>query len=187
MSVRYYKRHLMELDLSRSSALSPPPLPAPWRWIPWHDSHLERFAEVMHASFANELDAEVFANLSNMTGCQLLMNCIRDSEGFCPEATWLIANDQFCVGTVQGLIDAKVGAVQNLGVVASYRGLGLGACLLLKALQGFQACGIQRARLEVTARNEPAIQLYRRLGFRSYKTTYTSVVRPDPVELGIGI
>ena len=50
---------------------------------------------------------------------------------------------------------------------------------LLKALDGFAAVGAKRAFLEVTARNEPAVRMYRRLGFRSYKTIYREVRIPD--------
>ena len=45
---------------------------------------------------------------------------------------------------------------------------------------GFVAAGLRRAFLEVTARNDPAVRMYRQLGFRSYKTIYRSVSLPDP-------
>jgi ribosomal protein S18 acetylase RimI-like enzyme len=64
-------------------------------------------------------------------------------------------------------------------VIPEYRGLGLGWALLLKALEGFTAAGARRAFLEVTAKNELAVRLYRRLGFRSYKTIYREVEVDD--------
>ena len=74
------------------------------------------------------------------------------------------------------------------------RASGLGRALLLKALDGFAAVGAQRAFLEVTARNEPAVRMYRRLGFRSYKTIYREVEirrcrrprRLPPIPWGLG-
>jgi hypothetical protein len=78
-------------------------------------------------------------------------------------------------GTVQGLRDRWFGAIQNLGVVAEQRGKGLGTLLLLKALHGFVRAGLSKAYLEVTARNESALRLYRRLGFRSTRTIYKPV------------
>ena len=64
---------------------------------------------------------------------------------------------------------------QNLGVVAAFRGRGLGRALLLQALHGFVRAGLGRALLEVTAQNSAAIRLYRRLGFRCRKTLYKAV------------
>ena len=68
-----------------------------------------------------------------------------------------------------------MGAIQNLGVLPAHRGLGLGAALLLQALHGFRRAGLGRAFLEVTAQNDAAIRLYRRLGFRCRKTIYKAV------------
>jgi ribosomal protein S18 acetylase RimI-like enzyme len=69
----------------------------------------------------------------------------------------------------------RYGGVQNLGVVSGYRGLGIGKALLLKSLAGFVEAGARRAFLEVTARNDGAVRMYRRLGFRSSKTIYREV------------
>ncbi len=74
-----------------------------------------------------------------------------------------------------------MGALQNVGVAPSWRGRGLGEALVLLALHGFRRAGMARAQLEVTARNEGAQRLYRRLGFRRTKTLYKAV--PDPLEM----
>jgi ribosomal protein S18 acetylase RimI-like enzyme len=92
------------------------------------------------------------------------------------------------VGTVQGLIDGHgSGAIQNLGVMPDYRGKGIGRALLLRALAGFAAAGASRAVLEVTARNEPAVRMYRNVGFRSYKTLYRGVEVPESATVGAGL
>jgi ribosomal protein S18 acetylase RimI-like enzyme len=43
------------------------------------------------------------------------------------------------------------------------------------ALEGFQRRGLERVYLEVTADNEGAIRLYRRMGFVSVKTVFKAV------------
>jgi ribosomal protein S18 acetylase RimI-like enzyme len=104
------------------------------------------------------------------------MREIRRKAGFLPSATWLIACPEGYVGTVQGVTDyGPIGAIQNLGVVPSYRGIGLGRALVYRALVGFQISGLQRAYLEVTAENNAAVALYRSLGFRRAKTLYKAV------------
>jgi len=67
------------------------------------------------------------------------------------------------------------GAIQNVGVVPEYRGRGLGRALVLQCLAGFQAAGVPRVYLEVTACNLPAVQLYRSIGFCLARTTYRAV------------
>jgi ribosomal protein S18 acetylase RimI-like enzyme len=186
--LRYFKRHRMELDLRH--ARPPAELPTGFYWQPWSAELLELHARVKFACFAGETDAEVFPSLATLAGCRDLMTAIATRPGFCPGATWLAVGSEGCVGTVQGLRDlCGYGGIQNLGVMAGSRGLGIGRALLLKALEGFAAAGVPRAFLEVTAMNAAAVRMYRRLGFRAYKTIYRGVeVRPAvPDAVGIGI
>lgn len=171
----FYKRYRMELDLV--APLPPvPSLPAGCAWIPWEERLLEVHAEVKFQCFCFELDGVVFPNLSNRDGCARLMREIATRPGFRPEATWLIADADKYVATVQGVSDrAGTGSIQNLGVVPTHRGQGLGWAILLQALHGFRRFGLARATLEVTAQNETAVAMYRRVGFRFRKTLYKMV------------
>src|SRR5205807_5909913 len=91
-------------------------------------------------------------------------------------ATWLISGPGGYVGTVQGVMDrGPIGAIQNLGVVPEFRGMGLGHALVRQALEGFYQAGLRRAYLEVTAENASAVRLYRGVGFRRAKTLYKAV------------
>ena len=114
------------------------------------------------------------------------MQDIASHPSFLPQATWLVrfvANEftgPLPIGTVQGLqVTRHAGAIQNIGICRLHRGAGLGRALLLKSLAGFQAVGIQRVALEVTAENRRAIQLYASLGFKTVKTSYRSHETPD--------
>jgi ribosomal protein S18 acetylase RimI-like enzyme len=174
MNITYFKRFRMEIDLRNAPRV--PALPEGFFWVPWDDSLVEVHAEVKFASFHGEIDSAVFPSLSDRQGCFYLMSEIRKKPGFLPQATWLVANaDGYC-GTVQGIRDRiGFGAIQNLGVTPAARGRGLGGALLLKALEGFRQAGIQIGYLEVTAQNDGAVRLYRRLGFRCSKTIYKAV------------
>ncbi len=68
-----------------------------------------------------------------------------------------------------------MGAIQNVGVAPPWRGRGIGEALVLQALHGFRRAGLARGLLEVTAQNEIAQRLYRRLGFRRTRTLYKAV------------
>lgn len=181
----YFKRYRMERDLG--SVPSVTPLPTGFTWVPWCDELLETHAHVKAWAFAGELDATVFPSLSHVDGCQALMRAIRGKWGFRPEATWLIVGPLGYCGTVQGLTGRlRCGEIQNLGVMPDYRGMGLGQALLLKALNGFAEVGLRRASLEVTANNELAVRMYRRLGFRCYKTVYRAVeLNEGPPDEGV--
>ncbi|MFO0951143.1 MAG: N-acetyltransferase [Isosphaeraceae bacterium] len=174
MAITYYKRFRMEIDLD--GTIPPPYLQAPYGFVPWDESLLERHADVKFRSFREEIDSFVFPCLGDRYGCQRLMREIRRKPGFLPASTWLISGPEGDVGTVQGVMDrGPIGAIQNLGVVPGCRGLGLGSALILQALAGFRRSGLVRAYLEVTAENSAAVRLYRSVGFRRAKTLYKAV------------
>jgi ribosomal protein S18 acetylase RimI-like enzyme len=174
MAITYYKRFRMEIDLDGSIAA--PELPAPYTWVSWTEALVDRHAEVKYLSFRDEIDACVFPCLGDRYGCQRLMREIRRKPGFLAASTWLIACPAGYVGTVQGVMDrGPIGAIQNVGVVPAYRGLGLGRALVRRALDGFYRNGLRRAYLEVTAENSAAVILYRAVGFRRAKTLYKAV------------
>jgi ribosomal protein S18 acetylase RimI-like enzyme len=172
-SLRYFKRYRMEVDLAR---LPRPELPPGYEWIAWHDALLEAHSRALFASFERELDSSVFPSLGSASGCYCLMSEIRRKQGFLPAATWIVANGSGACGTVQGIKERNgYGAIQNLGVVPLYRGQGLGEALVLQSLHGFRNAGLGKAMLEVTAENDAAIRLYRRVGFLRRKTIYKPV------------
>ena len=190
MATLHFKRFRMEIDLRRS--LPRAELPTGYVWSGWHPSLCEQHATAKYHSFNGELDTELFPCLGVLDGCRNLMQEIAKHPSFLPQVTWLVrfvANEftgPIPVGTVQGLQSTRQsGAIQNIGVCRLHRGAGLGRALMLKSLSGFQASGIHRVSLEVTAGNERAIQLYHSLGFKTIKTSYRQIETSDtlPVEM----
>jgi ribosomal protein S18 acetylase RimI-like enzyme len=174
-SISYFKRHKMEVALRE---LPPPRLPEGFHFAAWSCEWLDVHAELLFGSFQQEIDAQVFPSLGDRQGSICLMIEMSRKRGFLPEATWLLMGPVGPCGTVQGIRERSgLGSIQNLGILPGWRGRGLGEALLLQALHGFRRVGLQRAQLEVTAQNDTAIRLYRRLGFRRSKTLYKAV--PD--------
>jgi GNAT superfamily N-acetyltransferase len=175
-AISYFKRYRMEVDLP---TLAPVALPEGFTLLPWSDELLFTHAEVLFGSFHCEIDSQVFPSLGDLLGCRALMLEISRKWGFLPGTTWLLSGPGGACGSVQGIRERSgVGAIQNLGILPACRGQGLGQGLLLAALHGFRAAGLRQAVLEVTAENEPAVHLYRRMGFRKRKILYKPV--PDP-------
>ena len=178
MGLTYFKRYRMEIDLpGRDFAWSD--LPVGYRFVPWNESLVGVHAETKYLCFRDEIDANVFPCLGEQAGCRRLMGEIAQKPGFLPQATWLLLyadgerRQREYVGTIQGIRDrVGMGAIQNLGVLPVHRGRGLGTRLLLRSLEGFREAGVSRVHLEVTAENQGAIRLYRRLGFITVKTVF---------------
>jgi mycothiol synthase len=171
--ISYFKRYKMETEL-REQAM--PGLPHGFAFAPWSYELLDAHADMLFASFQQEIDAQVFPSLGDRQGSLALMMEMTRKRGFLSEATWLLLGPMGPCGTVQGMRERDgFGSIQNLGVTPGWRGRGLGEALLRQALHGFRRMGLDRARLEVTAQNDPAIRLYRRLGFRRTKTLYKAV------------
>jgi ribosomal protein S18 acetylase RimI-like enzyme len=172
--VSYFKRFKMEAELV--DAPPAPALPDGYALWPWSEALLHEHAEALYASFHECVDSVVFPSLGDRTGCYYLMMEISRKCGFVPGSTWLLAGPDGYCGTVQGICESRgLGAIQNIGIIPSQRNHGLGTVLLLHALEGFRRAGLTRAMLEVTAQNEGAIRLYRRLGFARRKTVYKAV------------
>jgi ribosomal protein S18 acetylase RimI-like enzyme len=173
--VSYFKRYKMEVDLH---GVPSPRLPAEFSFVGWSGEWLDVHAEVLFGCFQREIDAQVFPSLGDRQGSCCLMIEMSRKRGFLPEATWLLMGPAGPCGTVQGVRErGGLGSIQNIGILPGWRGRGLGETLLLQALHGFRQVGLGRAQLEVTAQNDTAIRLYRRLGFRRAKTLYKAV--PD--------
>jgi ribosomal protein S18 acetylase RimI-like enzyme len=198
MDIAYFKRFRMEIRLA-GRELALPPTPGHYHFLPWNGSLLDAFARAKYLSFRGEVDAEVFPCLSEFDGCRRLMAEIAAKPGFLPEATWLVvgccpakwgspiladtkvgtvltqARLEYC-GTVQGIRTRPgYGAIQNLGVAKEHRRGGLGMNLLLRALAGFREAGVDCVSLDVTAQNQNAIRLYRRVGFQPVRVLYKAV------------
>jgi hypothetical protein len=181
MSVSYFKRYRMEIDL-RGRSFEPVDVPPGYRLLAWHPDRLVDHAEAKYLSFRHEIDADVFSCLGDQIGCHKLMEEISDKEGFLPEATWLAAyigagvrNVEYC-GTIQGIrASNRLGGIQNIGITPEHRRRGVGTALIYAALAGFQQLGLSRAYLEVTAQNDAAVRLYKQLGFHRTKTLYKAV------------
>ena len=76
---------------------------------------------------------------------------------------------------MQGIRDVSgLGSIQNLGIAPEHRNGGLGT-ICSPCLARFPPGRFGRVYLEVTAHNEGALRLYRRLGFVTVKTVYKAV------------
>ena len=136
-----------------------------FRFVPWSEKVLGQHALAKRDSFRLEIDANVFPCLGDRDGCRQLMRDISLRANFVPEATWLAIADpegkpEVPAETIQGLrLNTKEGAIQNVGGLPQFRGMGLGRELRQLSLQGFRETGCCKVNLEVTIHNTGAIRL----------------------------
>jgi len=81
---------------------------------------------------------------------------------------WLLARDGGKpVGALTASVGGDGGAVDYLGVLAPYRGRGIGAALLRRSFASFGASGLRRVMVNVDAENPTgATAVYERVGMR---------------------
>jgi ribosomal protein S18 acetylase RimI-like enzyme len=86
-------------------------------------------------------------------------------RGWVPEASAAAFEDGRIVGFVVNGIDHARGYNSGTGVVPSHRRRGLAAALMERSFDLLRGRGVTRYLLESMESNEPAVTLYRRLGF----------------------
>jgi ribosomal-protein-alanine N-acetyltransferase len=75
---------------------------------------------------------------------------------------------EFGVSYIRGDF-TKRGHIISIAVLAEYRGRGIGYNLMSEALKRLKECGATEVYLEVRVSNTPAIELYKKLGFKAHK------------------
>lgn len=96
-------------------------------------------------------------------------------ERFLGEPGFLVADQD---GTIVGYIVADsvpnhgqaIGHVKDFAVHPEHRGRGIGTSLLQRTLANLAMQGVHTVKLEVRENNDPAIRLYRQLGFTHRQT-----------------
>jgi len=175
-AVGYHKRFKMERSLVE---LPPVTLPVGYAVQPWRTTLAGDHAAVLAACFAGALDATIFPSLGSAAGCVALLDDISRRSDFVPESTWLLVGPGGPCGSIQALRERLVlAAIQNIGIRPGEQNRGLGRALLVHALHALRQAGFQRAMLEVTASNLPALRLYFALGFRRTKVLYKPIRQP---------
>ncbi|XVF34419.1 hypothetical protein REPUB_Repub18cG0057500 [Reevesia pubescens] len=103
------------------------------------------------------------------------------------EFTKLAYYSDICVGSIACRLEKKEGGaicvyIMTLGVLAPYRGLGIGTKLLNHVIDLCSKQNIPEIYLHVQTNNEDAINFYKKFGFEiteTIKNYYTNIDPPD--------
>lgn len=142
----------------------------------WNESDQLRF-QTYQASTCKEFhdvlaeSYEQTGDFPEMNGRRTLAETIAglQANGFDPERWWLASSVRGAVGVLAlNTVEPDSWEIAYVGVVPRMRRQGWGRELVRKALFETKAAGVHELILSVDMRNEPAVQLYRSLGFSIY-------------------
>jgi ribosomal-protein-alanine N-acetyltransferase len=83
---------------------------------------------------------------------------------------WVIEDNHFVIGFIIFSIQLNESHILNLGVHPNFQRLGFGHQLMSHALNESKKDGVSVAYLEVRSSNNPAIALYKKMGFKQIGT-----------------
>lgn len=168
--VTTFDRVMMEADPRQAPRV-------PWRQAAylvdrWQDRLLDDGARVMCQAYRGHVDSQINDQYKTVGGARrFLLNMLTfPGCGRHQPSASKVALEAMS-GEVRGLIFAslisnRIGHITQLCMQPSARGQGVGRMLLGQSLEALADVGCEKVTLTVTARNEPAMALYRSFGFQ---------------------
>jgi ribosomal protein S18 acetylase RimI-like enzyme len=162
----------MELPVKRARVA---PLDTSWHFEPFLPSLQQRFSEAITSTYENSLDCPA---LDGLRAPEDVMAGHKASGLFTPEGWFLAARQNRDGGVllVNRLARRSACEIVYMGVAPQYRGQGLGAHLVSKAIDTARQLQCRTLTVAVDAGNEPARRLYRAAGFEITGRRYTYFV-----------
>jgi ribosomal protein S18 acetylase RimI-like enzyme len=149
-----------------------PPVPASLRVRPMSSTDADQIGILLQRAYANGPD-----NLHpDLTGWRAEVRAIMEGKmgPFIPESCFVTEHslDHFnLAGSVMAHLERGVSRIHHLAVAPSFRHVGLGQLLAVKAMQSLREHGHSTVLIYVTL-GIPAVNLYHRLGFIEAGPTY---------------
>lgn len=163
-----------DFDRWRMSVLAkpfaePPELPELTAW-PFHAYPRAKAAELVWLAYRKSVDHGLFPAYDNLPSYERFCNTYYNDDLHEPTSmVWEDATGE-AVGMVITYAYAEVAYIANICVHPAFQGRGLGRRLLRRMLHLYQENAFYECQLSVTARNEPARNLYLSEGFVTFRT-----------------
>lgn len=144
----------------------------------WNDSYFEEMASLIVAAYRDHVDSQINDQYGHSSGALRFLKNIVIFPGcgvFQPETSLVAVEasggpEERMVGAVlTSRVAPGIAHVTQICVARARQGQGLGRRLMEASLKRLTARGYRGVSLTVTAENEPAVKLYRRLGFHVIK------------------
>ncbi len=171
---RLFPREFMLLDLSAPRP-DRPRSPA-FQFDRWHERFFQPCARLIRLAYADHIDAAINDQYRTEAGAaKFLRNIVllRGCGEFLPKASLVLTAKESGepVGMVlTSAVNYGVGHTTQICFLPRYQHQGLGGQLMEASIAALRGENFRALSLTVTSANEPAVRLYRRLGFRTIKT-----------------
>ncbi len=182
-----YPRQFMLLNLRSNPNRDPSPEPSAsqgaspasvsgLRLERWDDRFFAPCARLIQLAYANHTDGEINDQYRSESGALKFLKNIILLPGcgqFQPHASFVLRpphSHELAGVVLTSLVAPRVAHTTQICVMPGYQRHGLGKRLMNSAIEALRARGVEEISLTVTAANERAVQLYRKLGFQTIKT-----------------
>jgi len=165
-----FDRNFMRLDLRRANL--PEGKPRRAMYIErWSDHYHDAAAQLIATAYTGHVDSRINDQYRTANGARrFLYNIVQYPgcgafyrPGSC--AAFDAVTGRLVGISLASMVAPECGHITQICVSPAVRGTGIGYALLRHSLHTFQAAGCRSASLTVTAANEDAVALYRRVGF----------------------
>lgn len=167
-----HKRYFMRRDLFATVLTPPPALPAGLESRPWREDDFNAAARLISAAYTGHLDSEINDQYRSGSGSlRFLHNIVRfPGCGYFDSAASRVitrrGSNEFAGLVLCSRVREDVAHITQLCVAKEERGRGLGQFLIEDCVANLKSQGFRALTLTVTAGNENAVWLYRRVDFQ---------------------
>lgn len=171
-----FQRHpriFMTLPLSGSIAGKRPELPSDIEIRPWQEEDYQPAAAVIAAAYRGHIDSDINDQYRSLNGSLRFLNNIVRFPGcgvFDPAASFVAtrrSSHQIIGVLLCSRVKDDVGHITQVCLVPEMRSRGLGECLIDATVANLKSRAFTMLSLTVTEANARAVELYKRLGFKS--------------------
>ena len=141
---------------------------------PWSLQLQEATGRLMALSYEGHIDAEINDQYRSAVGARRFLTNIVQYPGcgtfYAPASFASFAGDALCGASLASLVAPDVGHITQVCVSPSHKGTGLGYELVRRSMDALLRHGCRSVSLTVTAANEAAVRLYRKMGFATRRS-----------------
>ena len=165
-----FERNFMRIDLRRAT-LAEGRVRYPMYLEKWSDHYQDAAAQLISTAYAGHVDSRINDQYRSVAGARRFLYNIVQYPGcgaFYRPASYAAfdaANGRLCGISLASLVAPECGHITQICVSSSVRGTGIGHALLRASLTMLRDMGCRSASLTVTAANDEAVELYKRVGF----------------------
>jgi ribosomal protein S18 acetylase RimI-like enzyme len=169
-SLSVFERNFMRVDLRRA-ALAEGRVRYPVYLEKWSDHYQDAAAQLIATAYTGHVDSRINDQYRSAAGARRFLYNIVQYPGcgaFYRPASYAAfdaGSGRLCGISLASMVAPECGHITQICVSPSVRGTGIGHALLRASLTTLRDMGCRSGSLTVTAANDDAVALYRRVGF----------------------